>query len=157
MTQILASPTFDAEMTAYYGAGRGPNRMHIMFRCRVFQNESLTVVLLTDLDDRNPGTSITNGIEYAVRTVFERLPELNVAHSVIVEHYDDRERNQRYLSKHKRLDPAMTIGRENGESFDFVTFDPSLSSELPTMTRTEPHWRPTSKREIENLIGGTLP
>ncbi len=139
MTQTLAPPTFDAETTAYYGAGRGPNRMHMMFRCRIFQNESLTVVLFTDLDDKNPGTSITNGIEYVVRTIFEQLRELNIARSVIVEHYDDRERNQRYLAEHKRLDPAMTRGREEGESFDFVTFNPPLSSELPTMTRTEPH------------------
>ena len=144
-------------MTAYYGSGYGPNQMRMLFRCRVFQKESLTVVLLTDLDDRNPGTSITNGIEYAVRTVLERLPELNVARSVIVEHYDDRERNQQYLAKHKRLDPAMTIGREGGESFDFVTFNPPLSLELPTMTRTEPPWRRTSKGEIEGLIGVKLP
>ena len=157
MTQTFAEPTFDAEMTAYYGSGRGPNRMHRIFRCRVLQSGSLTVVLLTDLDDRNPGTSITNGIEYAVRAVFERLPELNVARSLIVEHYDDQEANKRYLAKHKRLDPAMTIGRTNGESFDFVTFEPPLQRELPMMARTEPHWRPTSKHEIESLIGGKLP
>ena len=75
--------------------------------------------------------------------------------SILVEHYDDRERNQRYLATHKRLDPAMTTGREKGESFDIVTFDPPIQEALPQMARSTPNWKHSTK--AEQLIGGKLP
>jgi hypothetical protein len=72
------------------------------FRARLYRNEPWTVALLTDLDDQNPGCSITNGIEYAVAAVLDRWPEINPARLVVVEHYDDREPIRQITARYGR-------------------------------------------------------
>jgi hypothetical protein len=47
-------------------AATGVNGLGMKFRCRIFENPPMTIALLTDFDDANPGPSITNSIEYAV-------------------------------------------------------------------------------------------
>jgi hypothetical protein len=80
---------------------------------------------------------------------------------VIVEHYDDRPARARAAQKFRRV---LDIGRENGESFDLVTFDVEMealrdrSARLWQIPREpEPHWKHTTKANVEYLIGGRLP
>jgi hypothetical protein len=140
-------------------AATGVNGLGMKFRCRIFDNPPMIIALLTDLDDANPGPSITNSIECAVGVVLRRWPEINPARLVIVEHYDDRPARARVAEKFRRV---LDIGRENGESFDLVTFDVELealrdrSAQLWRSPK-EPHWKHTTKANVEYLIGGRLP
>lgn len=58
-------------------------------RVRTFVNEAKTVVLLTDLDDKNDGQSVTNAVEYIIKS----LQELGVVigPATYVEHYERSE------------------------------------------------------------------
>ncbi len=139
------------------------HRNEMKFRARIFENPPLTIALLTDLGDENPGCSITNGIESAVATVLERWPDINPARLVIVEHYDDREDIQRLAAKYGRYHAEQSfIGRENGESFDLVTFGQGFEAVLERARRNpgravEPVWKRIPKSEVERLIGEVLP
>lgn len=142
------------------------HRNLMQFRVRIFENPPFTVVLLTDLDDANPGCSVTNGIEWAVAAVLEKWRALNRARLVIVEHYDDREKIRRIAAKrYKYLSPESAfaaverdyfIGRKNGETFDLVSFG-AVNPITKQHEANAPHWKPSSKAEVEALIGGALP
>lgn len=58
-TTRMAHPLHDKILTAisYY-------QRPMKFRARIFHSEPMTIALLTDLGDENPGLTITNGIEY---------------------------------------------------------------------------------------------
>ncbi len=102
-----------------------------------------------------PGCSLT--------TVLERWPDINPARLVIVEHYDDREDIQRLAAKYGRYHAEQSfIGRENGESFDLVTFGQGFEAVLERARRNpgravEPVWKRIPKSEVERLIGEVLP
>jgi hypothetical protein len=154
MTTATAIPMHDEVLAA-----TGLNGLGMKFRCRIFENPPITIALLTDLDDANPGPSITNSIEHAVGAVLRRWPEIDAARLVIVEHYDDRPTRARVAQKFRR---CVDIGRENGESFDLVTFDAEMKALRDQSARLcrsprEPHWKHTTKANVEDLIGGRLP
>jgi hypothetical protein len=135
------------------------HRHTMKFRARIYQGQPVIVALLTDLGDDNPGASITNDIEFAVRAVIERWPEINLARLVVVEHYDDREERKRLLAQ-RRSTHVLDVGREHGETFDLVQAN-CLWSEFAAafdqrrkLAVTRKH---TTKPEIEDLIGGKLP
>src|SRR5215208_7971694 len=106
---------------------------------RVFdQSSGEVVVIATDLGDANPGASVTNSIEHLATEVCRRY-RLDPVRLTVVEHYDDR-----------RTPRAFSFGRENGESFDVVTFRrmPATASN-GTIAEGEifaaPMWRRISK------------
>ncbi|HEX7362289.1 MAG TPA: hypothetical protein VF283_17495 [Bryobacteraceae bacterium] len=150
--RTMAIPVFDEVVSAM-----AFHRREMRFRARLFRNEPMTIALLTDLGDDNPGLSITNGIEYAVGAVLQRWPEINPARLVIVEHYDDRLAHTRASTRARRI---LETGRENGESFDLVTFDAAierLREVAVGVRRYEPIWKHTTKTAVEDLIGAHLP
>ena len=104
-------------------------------RLRVWQEPGqVPVVLFTELDD-NPGTSITNMIEYIAWEAFKLLerPESGM---VTIEHYRDR---------------GIVRGKPlYKEEFDLVTFTQTASG------FDDPCWRRISKEEVERIIGETL-
>ena len=154
-TATIAQPIHDTSIFT-----PAMHRRPMAFRTRIYENPPFTVALLTDIGDANPGCSITNGIEYAVAAVLEHWPELNPARLVIVEHYDDREKLRQIAAKYRRMVVyEQSIGRENGESFALVGF---RWRNAPTDWHNlnlpgEPHWKATTKAEVEELIGGALP
>lgn len=122
------------------------HRREMRFRARLFRNEPMTIALLTDLGDENPGPSITNGIEYAVGEVLRRWPEIKPARLVTVEHYDDRPARARASTRVRRI---LDLGREDGESFDFVTFAAgieALHEVAAGVMRREPIWKHTPRK-----------
>jgi hypothetical protein len=132
----------------------------MQFRARVFERPPLTVALLTDLGNENPGCSITNGIEYAVAAVLEKWPDIHPARLVVVEHYDDRERRRQVASRYHG--EHTLLGREHGESFDLVAFGVSLEAlgeRLRQNSRQSvgPTWKHTTKAMVEQLVGEELP
>lgn len=143
--EVLSTPAF--------------HRRAMKFRARIYEGQPVLVALLTDLDYANPGATITNGIEFAVRAVIERWPSLNLARLVVVEHYDDREERARLRAK-GRSTHVIDIGREEGETFDYVQARCPWSEFAAAFDqRRDPdvQWKPATKGEIENLIGGKLP
>ncbi|MGH9436518.1 MAG: hypothetical protein ACRD22_01155 [Terriglobia bacterium] len=89
--------------------------------------------------------------------VLRRWPEINPARLVVVEHYDDRPARVRASARARRI---LDIGREQGESFDLVTFDAGierLREVAAGVRRYEPIWKHTTKTAVEDLIGGYLP
>ncbi len=139
------------------------HRDEMKFRARVFENPPLTIALLTDLGDENPGCSITNGIEYAVAAVLERWPDIDPARLVIVEHYDDREKLRRMAAKYGRYQAEpLQRARDHGECFDLVTFGRGFEAVLERAKRNpgravEPVWKRIPKAEVERLICEVLP
>jgi hypothetical protein len=129
------------------------------FRARIFQNEPMTIALLTDLGDKNPGLSITNGIEYAVRAVLKRWPDIPAARLVVMEHYEDRPAR---AQAPERLRRVLERGRENGQSFDLVTFGIGFEAlrsqaQVGIAQPSQPFLKRASKADFERLIGGPLP
>ena len=149
-TEAQAIPWFDGEVKAVYGAGN----QHMLFRCRIFEHKS-TVLLFTELDERNPGWSITNGIEYAIRTVMERWPNLPLSQLVVIEHYDDREKQSQGQAPR-----CSTEIRDGGETFDFVQANyswPDFAAAFDQRRDLDVKWKPVTKQEVESFIGGRLP
>jgi hypothetical protein len=124
-------------------------------RARIFKNQytdPMTIALLTDTGDDNPGPSITNGILHAVKAVLERWPDIDPARLVVIEHYDDREKLKTLASKHSRA--VSLLGRPDyGESFDLVTFDGGMQAvtRLSLGQDLEPHWKRIRKDEAQTL------
>jgi hypothetical protein len=135
------------------------HRRTMKFRARIYEGQPVIVALLTDLGNDNPGASITNGIGYAVRAVIERWPSLNLARLVVVEHYDDREERKRLLAQ-RRPTHVLDIGREEGETFDFVQAScpwSEFAAAFDQQRDLKVRRKHATKREIEDLIGGKLP
>jgi len=111
--------------------------------------DGTTVVIATDLDEENPGPSVTNAAEDIASQVCLRYG-LDPERTVFVEHYDDRFRgvmNGQLVEAH-----SGCFGRENGESFDWVTFPQRHGWEFG-----EPAWKHATKAQVEALIGQKLP
>jgi hypothetical protein len=96
------------------------------FRARIF-DDLCTVALLSDVEKSN--VSLTNGIEYAIKRLSTRWPEITPR--VIVEHYPEQ---------YDDLGHAKSV-----ETFDVVV-----------ACFSKPKWDPTTKAQIEALIGGKL-
>lgn len=169
-TLIVDNPHFDYPAGVY----PRPGRCHI----RLFDQGAGDVVLLvTDLGEENPGASVTNAAEVVV-TAAARRYELDPTRLTIVEHYDDRWTRGAGGERRRRpeLELARIVGREEGESFDVVTFahvpagrvatagavgaglpfeidaDPLAGDEF-----SGPVWRRITKRQAEALVGQALP
>ncbi len=116
---------------------RGYHGCRSKCRLRLFQASEPggpPVALATELED-NPGTSITNRIEHIASLAFQLL-ERPPAGFLLIEHYQDR---------------ALIGGRPRlKEHFDQVL----LTRSGPSFT--DPHWRPLSRAEVEQRIGGPL-
>jgi hypothetical protein len=118
---------------------------------RVFDQAGGDAVLVaTDIGDANPGASVTNTIEHIATEVCRRY-RLDPARLTVVEHYDDR-----------RTPRAFLLGRENGESFDVVTFRrmPATAGDgtiAEGAMYAAPMWRRINKQQAEALVGQPLP
>ena len=121
--------------------------------------ENPAVALVTEMPEFG-GVSVTNGIE-VIGLEISRCYGLNPRHTVLIEHYDDRERGA----------AARFPGRTNGEKFSCVTF--GELHPLPVTTARKygasnngvnggwslrrPQWRVLGKPEVEMLLGCALP
>jgi len=108
-------------------------------------------VIATDLDDENPGPSVTNAAEAIASQVCARYG-LGPEHLIFVEHYDDRFPgvvNGRLVEGNSG---SGSFGRENGESFDWVTFPQRRDWDFG-----EPTWKHATKAQVEALLGQKLP
>jgi hypothetical protein len=101
------------------------------------------VVLVTDLDEENPGMSVTNAAEDIASQVCLHY-HLDPARTVFIEHYDDRFRG---LWHGQLREKEARLGRENGESFDWVFFPGRQGWNFG-----EPEWKPASKAKVEALL-----
>lgn len=84
-------------------------------RVRAFISESGTVVLLTDLDEKNDGQSVTNAVERIIKS----LQELGVVIGPVT-----------YLEHYEREDPQC-------DSFDIVTIESRGGTQWKTISREE--------------------
>ena len=105
------------------------------------------VVIATEQPEHE-GLSVTNGIE-VIASVVCRTYGLNPRHTVLIEHYDDRERGT----------AADLPGRVEGEKFSCVVFDELevVESEIGGWRLQSPQWRTLAKAAVETLIGTSLP
>ena len=123
--------------------------------------ENPAVALVSEMPDFG-GVSVTNGIE-VIGLEISRCYGLNPRHTVLIEHYDDRERGA----------AARFPGRTNGEKFSCVTFgelkplpsDNGASNHGAShngklngeWSLRRPQWRVLGKPEVEMLLGCALP
>ena len=113
--------------------------------------ENPAVALVTEMPEFG-GVSVTNGIE-VIGLEISRCYGLNPRHTVLIEHYDDRENGA----------AARFPGRTNGEKFSCVTFGelhplPDDNGALNGgWSLRRPQWRVLGKPEVELLIGAELP
>lgn len=169
-TLVLDNPRFDYPAGGY----PFPGRCHL----RVFDQGAGDVVLLvTDLGDENPGASVTNAAEIIVTAAVRRYG-LDPARLTVVEHCDDRWARDLGGERRRRTaaEVAHVIGREDGESFDIVTFAHVPAARLATAgaggaeppfgadadplagdTFGGPEWRRITKQQAEALVGQALP
>ncbi|GJG89752.1 hypothetical protein tb265_49330 [Gemmatimonadetes bacterium T265] len=169
-TLIVDNPQFDYPAGVY----PRPGRCHV----RVFdQGAGEAVLLVTDLGDENPGASVTNTAEIIVTAAVRRYG-LDPAHLTVVEHYDDRWTRDAGGERRRRTAPelARLAGRDEGESFDVVTFThvpaarmvsagaagraPSFGADADPLAGDEfggPMWRRVTKHQAEALVGQALP
>ena len=105
------------------------------------------VIIVTEQSERE-GLSVTNGIETIAAAVC-RTYGLNPRHTVLIEHYDDRERGT----------AAFLPGRVEGEKFSCVVFDEIQYEEGDAggWRLYSPQWRTLAKAEVETLTGSSLP
>jgi len=117
-----------------------PARVPVSARCPA-------IALVTEIPDQN-GLSITNGIE-VIAAQLCRIHGLKPHNTVLIEHYDDRERGF----------CARLPGRVNGEKFSCVIFEElrETDGEARAFRLRHPRWRPLGKEEVEALIGVPLP
>lgn len=117
---------------------RGYHGCFSQCRLRIFEPETEEererpyVVIATELES-NPGTSITNAAERIATAVWHLL-ERPVNGMVYVEHYEDRA----FIGKRPMFK----------EEFDIVEFQSDRWCGLK-----DPKWRPSSKEEVERMIG----
>ena len=169
-TLIVDNPHFDYPAGVY----PRPARCHL----RAFdQGGGDVVLLLTDHGDENPGASVTNAAEI-IATAAVRRYALDPARLTVVEHYDDRWTRNAGGERRRRtaLELAHVAGREEGESFDVVTFahvpnaraamagagnvQADFGADADPLAGDEfggPAWRRISKRQAEALVGQALP
>ena len=104
------------------------------------------IVIATEQPERD-GLSITNGIE-VIAAIVCRTYGLNPRHTILIEHYDDRERGT----------AAYLPGRVEGEKFSCVVFDEIQYKEGDARgwRLYSPQWRSLAKAEVETLIGTSL-
>lgn len=124
---------------------RGYHGCESRCRLRVYRPEGKPpVIIASEEEDQNPGTSITNMAE-EIATDVCRIYGLAHEPFIWIEHYDDRG------DPAKRRGLGDAFGRVSGESFDVVMF-------LRRGTRLSgPEWCPITKAEVEDLIGEALP
>ena len=169
-TLIVDNTHFDYPASAHPRTGR----CHL----RAFHQGSGDVVLLvTDLGHANPGASVTNAIEVIVTAAVRRYT-LDPTRLTVVQHYDDRWTRGANGTRRRctALELALLVGREEGESFDIVTFARVPTARTASVGAADPHeassmdadplsgdefggptWRRISKRRAEALIGQPLP
>ena len=169
-TLIVDDPKFDYPAGVY----PQPGWCHV----RVFdQGVGDAVLLVTDLGDENPGASVTTAAVVVVTAAVRRYG-LDPARLTVVEHYDDRRARDASGERRHRtaLELAQIAGRQEGESFDVVTFAHVPTAcmgtagtarlALPAGTDADPltgdefggpEWRRITKRRAEALVGQALP
>lgn len=105
-------------------------------RVRIWRDDtqSLTVVVFSDLDDEDTGTSITNASENVATLVRERF-KLN-ANTTWIEHYPRHK--QKYEPPFDKEDFAL---------IEYKTIKKQLK---------RPHWRYISKSEVEKMVNDNL-
>jgi hypothetical protein len=109
-------------------------------RVRIYEPQPGPFVLIASTPDKDyQGYSITNGIEKIVAAAFEKWVWLTTDLAVI-EHY-----------------PAWVTWKDE-ESFDLVTFARWGRTQFTSPARqcwapSEPSWTPTSRAEVEKLVG----
>ena len=135
--------------TGHNGAGRnGACRLRIFAPVgHAISAHHPAVIIATEQPERE-GLSVTNGIE-AIASGVCRTYGLNPRHTVLIEHYDDRERGT----------AAYLPGRVEGEKFSCVIFDEMNAGEngRGELSLRSPQWRTLTKHEVETLIGSALP
>lgn len=149
-TLPLPPLTLRYETTLSYRCGErnGACRLRLFWPTQgVPARENPAVALVTEMPECG-GVSITNGIE-AIACEISRCYGLNPQHTVLIEHYDDRERGM----------AACLPGRINGEKFSCVTFGElrPLATAPQTLQVRRPQWRSLGKEEVEMLLGSPLP
>jgi len=108
----------------YTPPGRG-----VRARCRIrIYRAHAAVVVITELPD-NPGTSVTNAIEYIATCVMHDY-KLDPRTTTWVEHY-----------------PGQA---DRPETWDVVTFEWIGNA---VICATTPRWRPSSAEEVRRMIG----
>lgn len=169
-TLVVDNPQFDYPAGVY----PRPGRCHV----RVFaQGAGDAVLLVTDLGDANPGASVTNAAEIIVTAAVRRYG-LDPARLTVVEHYDDRWTRDAAGERQRRtaLELARIADRDEGESFDVVTFAhvpaapmatasaagpaPSFAADADPLAGDGfggPMWRRVTKHQAEALLGQALP
>lgn len=105
------------------------------------------VIIITEQPERE-GLSVTNGIEAIASGVCQSYG-LDPRHTVLIEHYDDRERGS----------AAHLPGRVEGEKFSCVIFDEMRmdKNDRGEFSLRSPQWRTLGKHEVEILLGQKLP
>jgi len=118
-------------------------------RLRVYDApDGEAVVIATDLDEENPGPSVTNAAEDIAAQACLRYG-LEPERTTFMEHYDDRFRG--VWRGQLVEDKERAFGRENGESFDWVSFPQRRGWDCGS-----PKWKHASKAAVEALIGCKL-
>lgn len=125
------------------------HRIRLFGPCFTEDSDLRMTLIATDLSDRYEfDPSVTNSIEHLVTAFLKEHPEISYPWLKVIEHYDDREWNERHFGQRKPLRPE---GAE--ESFDAVTFDWNMDSgEL-----SRPQWSRLTKKQVEELVGEKLP
>ena len=136
MTSTLV---FDCEFAYLDGL-----RREAAHRTRLFDNGAWATLIITDMSHRHTCPSITNSIEELMNAFLREHPEITYERLVVIEHYDDCERNQ----GKRRRDQS---GRD--EEFDLVSFEP----EAVTGRLKNPDWKRITKHEAEQWAGSSLP
>lgn len=98
---------------------------------KVVRNGERHIFILTELYDRNPGTSVTN-FAPQLATLLLRERELQPGQAVFIEHTPD-------------IKSKLEIYRE---SFDIISFD------WDGTQFTNPRWQRVARGEVERLIQG---
>jgi hypothetical protein len=111
------------ELLLHSKTGAGPARCD----CTIFEDETASVVVLTELPD-NPGRSVTNAIEEIANLVREKHPDVTRKRVTWVEHY-----------------PSESRGGEK-ETFDLVFF----AENNPCRN---PRWQPYDRPSLERRLG----
>lgn len=142
----------DSTLVYQCGQRKGACRLRLFWPTQgVPAPENPAVALVTEMPDFG-GVSVSNGIE-VVALEISRCYGLNPRHTVLIEHYDDRERGA----------AARLPGRANGEKFSCVTFGElrplpdAGGGSTGGWSLRRPQWRVLGKPEVELLIGIELP
>lgn len=139
------------------GYRAGVCRLRLFRPVRTASTAQVPAVALVTEQPTNEGLSITNGIEIIAGAICQRYG-LNPQHTVLIEHYDDREQGC----------AARLPGRIDGEKFSCIVFEKmeadetrvqkkrALNDDRQAVRLQRPQWRPMGKADVELLIGQRL-